>query len=501
MSAADELAFLTASDLVRLYRRRDVSPVEVTEAVLARIERCNGHYNAFCLVAGESALGEAKASESRWRAGRPRSYLDGVPATIKDIILTKGWPTLRGSLTIDPAQPWEEDAPVVMRLREAGAVILGKTTTPEFGWKGVCDSPRHGVTRNPWNDRLTPGGSSGGAAVAAALGLGCLHVGTDGGGSIRIPAGFTGIFGIKPTFGLVPAYPLSPFGTIAHLGPMTASVEDAARMLTIISQPDDRDWYSLPYLPRDFTVGLEAGARGLRAALSTTLGYAEVDPEIVSLVDAAADMLRELGAEVELRDPGFSDPLETFAAHWFTGAAAVYASILPEHWPLLDPGFVGFAEAGARIPHMDYVAAVNRRAEIGYHMAQFHRDFDVLLTPTLPLAAFEAGHVAPPSTGQTNWMHWAPFSFPFNLTQQPAASIPCGFTSSGLPVGLQIVAAKHRDDLVLRVARAFESVHPIKRPVVDCGPAARATSPARSVQVQSSPQPNLEQVDSTWPSH
>jgi aspartyl-tRNA(Asn)/glutamyl-tRNA(Gln) amidotransferase subunit A len=499
MSARDELASFTAGDLVRLYRRRDVSPVEVAGAVLARIERLNERYNAFCLVDGESALREAKASEARWLAGTPRSDVDGIPATIKDIILTKGWPTLRGSRTVDPAQPWEEDAPVVARLREAGAVILGKTTTPEFGWKGVCDSPLYGITRNPWDDRLTPGGSSGGAAVAAALGLGCLHVGTDGGGSIRIPAGFTGIFGIKPTFGLVPAYPLSPFGTVAHLGPMTASVEDAAHMLTVISQPDDRDWYSLPHLPRDFTDGLEAGVRGLRMALSTTLGYAEVDPEIASLVEAAAGVLGELGAEIELRDPGFSDPFAVFSAHWFTGAAAVHASVPPERRPLLDPGFVAIAEAGARIAHMDYIAAVNRRAEIGSHMAQFHRDFDVLLTPTLPLAAFEVGHVAPPARDQANWIPWAPFSFPFNLTQQPAASIPCGFTASGLPVGLQIVATKYRDDLVLRVARAFESVHPIKRPAVESVPAGRAASTITPAQVQrDNPR---KQVDATWPSH
>jgi aspartyl-tRNA(Asn)/glutamyl-tRNA(Gln) amidotransferase subunit A len=473
MGARDELASFTASDLASHYRRRIISPVVVAEAMLARIERLNGRYNAFCLIDGDSALRDAKASEARWMAGTPKSYVDGVPATIKDIVLTRGWPTMRGSRTIDPRQSCEEDAPIVMHLREAGAVLLGKTTTPEFGWKGVCDSPLYGITRNPWDVTRTPGGSSGGAAVAAALGMGCLHVGTDGGGSIRIPAGFTGVFGLKPTFGLVPAYPLSPFGTIAHLGPITASVEDAARMLTIISQPDDRDWHSLPYRPRDFTIGLDAGVRGLRVALSPTLGYAKIDPEIGRLVENAAATLAEFGAIVERRDPGFSDPTAVFAAHWFTGAAAIHASIPSERRSLLDPGFVRIAEAGARIPHMEYVAAVNRRAELGLRMAQFHRDFDVLLTPTLPLAAFEAGHIAPPATDQTDWFHWTPFSFPFNLTQQPAASIPCGFTASGLPVGLQIIAAKHRDDLVLRVARAFESVQPIKRPSVSPGPAGR----------------------------
>ena len=190
-----DLAELPASDLVRLFRRGEASPVEATRAALARIERCNVRYNAFCLIDAEHALAAAAASEERWRKSEPRSYIDGVPASIKDIILTRGWPTLRGSKTVDPAQEWNEDAPAVARLREAGSVLLGKTTTPEFGWKAVCDFPLTGITRNPWDDRKTPGGSSGGAAVAAALHMGRLHLGTDGGGSIRIPSAFTGVFG------------------------------------------------------------------------------------------------------------------------------------------------------------------------------------------------------------------------------------------------------------------------------------------------------------------
>ena len=464
MRGRSDLASLTASELVGLFRRREASPVEATRAALMQIESLNDRYNAFCLVDAERALRDARASEARWREGKALSYVDGVPTTVKDVILTKDWPTLRGSRTVEASQDWKEDAPAVARLREAGAVLLGKTTTPEFGWKGVCDSPLTGVTRNPWDDRKTSGGSSGGAVVAAALRMGCLHLGTDGGGSIRIPAGFTGVFGIKPTFGRVPAYPLSPFGTIAHLGPIAASVEDAARMLTVMAAPDDRDWYSLPYEPCDFTIGLAQGVRGLRMALSTTLGYATVDREISALVEAAAGKLAEAGAIVEHRDPGFPDPAGIFQAHWFSGAAHVRSAIPRERWPLLDPGFDRIAAAGETIAHMDYLRRVNERAELGLHMARFHREFDVLLTPTLPLAAFEAGHVAPPGSDQADWAPWTPFTFPFNLTQQPAASIPCGFTAAGLPVGLQIVAAKHQDSLVLRVARAFEELCPIPLP-------------------------------------
>jgi len=465
MSSGDNLASLTARELVALFRRRAASPVEAAREALSRIERWNGRYNAFCLVDGERALRDAGASEARWLSGKPKSHIDGVPATVKDLILTKDWPTLRGSRTIDPSQDWSEDAPAVTRMREAGAVLLGKTTTPEFGWKAVCDSPLTGITRNPWDDRMTSGGSSGGAAVAAALRMGWLHLGTDGGGSIRIPAGFTGVFGIKPTFGLVPAYPLSPFGTIAHLGPITATVEDAARMLTIIAGPDDRDWYSLPYRPCDFTIGLAQGVRGLRMALCTRFDNATVDPQVSALVEAAAALLAEAGANIEPRDPPFPDPADMFAAHWYTGAAQLRSSIPRERWSLLDPGFNRIAVAGEMIAHMEYARRLSERADLGLRMARFHRDFDVLLTPTLPLTAFAAGHVAPPGADQTDWAHWTPFSFPFNLTQQPAASIPCGFTTAGLPVGLQIVAAKYREGLVLRVARAFEELCPIKLPV------------------------------------
>ena len=467
MSKPASLADLNADELLELYRTKDASPVEAAKAVLERIDAHEPHFHPFCHLDRAATLADAAASEARWLRGNPAGLVDGVPTTVKDLVLTKGWPTLRGSRTVDPGQAWTEDAPAVARLREHGAVIVGKTTTPEFGWKGVCDSPLAGTTRNPWNPAMTTGGSSGGAAAAAALGMGCLHIGTDGGGSIRIPAGFTGVFGLKPTFGLVPAYPLSPFGRVAHLGPMTRSVADAARMLTVMSEPDARDWHSLPYVKRDYSDGLDSGVAGMRIALSLTLGYATVDPQVRALVQQAAKALAALGAIVEECDPGFADPTSIFEAHWFSGAANLRRSIPKEKWSLMDPGLTRFADAGERIGHMEYLEAVDKCGALGTHMALFHQKYDVLLTPTLPIAAFEANRVAPRSfPDQGTWLPWTPFSYPFNLTQQPAASIPCGLTREGLPVGLQIVAAKYRDDLVLRVARAYEGVMPVAPPPV-----------------------------------
>src|SRR6185436_17604802 len=278
-----ELWALSATELVEGFRKKALSPVEVTKAVLARIEKFNPVLNAFRQVAAEEALQQARDSENRWAAGQPQGLLDGVPVSIKDLLLTRGWPTLRGSKTVDRNGPWNDDAPVTARLREHGAVLLGKTCTPEFGWKGITNSPLTGITRNPWNPKMTPGGSSGGGAAAVASGMGPLTVGTDGGGSIRIPCAFTGLFGLKPSFGRVPAWPLSPMGTVAHVGPMTRTVTDAALMLNVLSLPDERDWHSLPYDARDYRIGLEEGVRGLRIAYSADLGYAKVDPEIEKL--------------------------------------------------------------------------------------------------------------------------------------------------------------------------------------------------------------------------
>jgi aspartyl-tRNA(Asn)/glutamyl-tRNA(Gln) amidotransferase subunit A len=458
-----DLCALTASELVDAFRKKTLSPVEVTAAVLKRIEALNPVFNAFNLVS-ENALTEAKASEARWLAGQPKGLLDGVPVSIKDLVLTKGWPTLRGSKSIDPKGPWNDDAPAAARLREHGAVLLGKTTTPEFGWKGVTDSPLTGITRNPWNKAKTPGGSSGGAAAAVAAGMGPLAVGTDGGGSIRIPCAFTGIFGIKASFGRVPAWPLSPFGTVAHVGPMTRSVTDAALMLNVLTLPDARDWHALPYEPRDWRTGLDHGIADLRIAYSPNLGYAEVDPEVAAIVKKAVSVFEDLGAKVEEKNPGFEDPAPLFMTHWFSGAAFLLKSIPKEKHELIDPGLREMAAQGDKVSAHDFLDAQLQRGALGAHMNLFHRDYDLLLTPTLSIPAFDAGKEVADKMLQSRWTDWTPFTFPFNLTQQPAASIPCGLTAAGLPVGLHLVGPKYADARVLRAARAFEVVRPIRTP-------------------------------------
>jgi aspartyl-tRNA(Asn)/glutamyl-tRNA(Gln) amidotransferase subunit A len=456
-----DLCALSATELLDAYRQHQLSPVDVTRAVLERIEALNPLLNAFNLVS-DRALDDAKASEARWLAGQPQGLLDGVPVSIKDIILTKGWPTLRGSKTVDANGPWNDDAPATARLREHGAVLLGKTTTPEFGWKGVTDSALTGITRNPWNPKKTPGGSSGGAVAAVAAGMGPLAVGTDGGGSIRIPCSFTGLFGIKPSFGRVPAWPLSPFGTVAHVGPIARTVTDAALMLNVLSLPDARDWHALPFDSRDWRSGIDHGVADLRIAFSPDLGYAEVDAEVAGLVRQAVKVFSNLGAQVEEKHPGFQDPEAIFRTHWFAGAAALLAGIPAGKRKLVDPGLLEVAAEGAKITAAEVLDAQMKRGALGAHMNLFHRDYDLLVTPTIAVAAFDAGVEFPP--GRKRWIDWTPFSFPFNLTQQPAASIPCGFKKQGLPVGLHIVGPRYNDGIVLRAARAFESVRPIATP-------------------------------------
>ena len=456
-----DLCTLTAVELLEAYRKHELSPVDVTRAVLERIAKLNPKLNAFCLVS-DRALDDARESEKRWLAGQPRGLLDGVPVSIKDLILTKGWPTLRGSKTVDAKGPWNDDAPVTARLREHGAVLLGKTTTPEFGWKGVTDSPLTGITRNPWNPEKTPGGSSGGAVAAVAAGMGPLAIGTDGGGSIRIPCSFTGLFGLKPTFGRVPAWPLSPFGTVAHIGPIAHSVADAALMMNVIALPDARDWHALPFDPRDWRMDLDAGIADLRIAYSADLGYAAVDTEVSEIVKKAVQVFADLGAKVEGKDPGFENPEGIFRTHWFSGASFLVNTIPAEKRKVIDPGLLEVAELGAKVTAAEVLESQLKRGALGTHMDLFHRDYDLLVTPTLAVAAFDAGREFPP--GKTRWIDWTPFSFPFNLTQQPAASIPCGFTKAGLPVGLHIVGRKYDDALVLRAARAFERVRAIRLP-------------------------------------
>lgn len=450
-------ALAGAVELSEAFARQQLSPVDAVTAALDKIEAHDSEVNAFVLVDRDGALDEARAAERRWHSGEPRSRWDGVPTPLKDILLTNGWPTLRGSTLIDAAGPWTEDAPSVARLREAGCVFIGKTTTPEFAWKGVTDSRRHGATGNPWGADLTSGGSSGGSATAVGLGMGTWSVGTDAGGSVRIPAAFTGTTALKPTYGLIPHYPASPFGTLAHAGPMTRSAIAAAAMLDVLVGFDARDWSAMPTPSASFLQALTDDIRDMRIAYSANLGYVRNDPDVERRVRAAVDVLADAGAVVTEVDPGFADPIEAFHVLWFSGAAKMLQGYPESALGDVDPLLRRCAEIGRTMTAVQYLDAVAVRMALGQAMGAFHRKFDVLVTPTVPIPAFPIGRDTPEGSASPWWTSWTPYTYPFNMTQQPAVSVPCGFTDDDKPVGLQIVGARHADARVLSVAHAYQT--------------------------------------------
>lgn len=448
---SDGLHRWSASELVLAYRRRKLSPVEVTRAVLDRISRREPELNAFALLDPEAALAEARASEARWHASKPAGLVDGVPVSVKDLLLARGWPTRFGSLTVSSVGPWEVDAPAVARLREHGAVLLGKTTTTEFGLKGRSDSPLTGVTRNAWHPAHTSGGSSAGAVTAVAAGFGPLAVGTDGGGSIRIPSAYSGVVGLKPTFGRVPAWPASVIGVPPHVGPIARSVRDAALLLSVIAEPDDRDPFRLPEAPGDFRDALGRSWKRTRIGISATLGHARVDPEILRALERAGLVFEDLGASVAAEDPPIGSPLTTLRT-LFAARAAFTVRHLDEAARLkLDPVVLDSARAGEGLTALDYLEAEAARVALAEKMADYHRRFDLLLSPTTAEPAPRLD--APLDAGS----HATLFAYPFSLTRQPAISVPVGTTRAGLPIGLQIVGRPFEDGLVLAAADALES--------------------------------------------
>ncbi len=469
---ADELAWLPALEVAELIRRKAISPVEVVDALLARIERVNRTLNCFCTVAADEARDAAQAAEVTVMTGEPLGPLHGVPVSVKDLIFTRRIPTMAGSRLFADHVP-EEDAVSVERLKSAGAIVLGKTTTPEFGHKGATDSPLCGITRNPWNPALTPGGSSGGAAAAIAAGLGPLALGTDGGGSIRVPASFCGIYGLKPSFGRVPSYPKLPgWHGVSVLGPMTRTVRDAAVMLDVMAGPDDRDMHSLPAeVGPPFRDACEGGIAGLSAGWSPDLGYARVDTEVAELCAAAAEQLESLGCHVEVVTPGWDDPEEIFRVKAAAESFAAWGDRLDDSAELLDPTFVRLLEFGRTITLEQYLRVTLRLSDLWTDVQRFLARFDLLLTPTVAVPPFEVGL---PGVKEINGeaaspLGWMPFCFPFNLTGQPAATVPVGFTRAGLPVGLQIVGRRHAERTVLAASAAFEAACPWagRRPPVD----------------------------------
>jgi len=459
MGEPAEIADLTAAEMVEAFGRGALSPVEAAQACLARIDRWNDRVRAYNFLDRDTTLAAARRSEERWRRRTPLGPLDGVPVAIKDIFATRGWPNRRGS-RITPEEPGAVDAPAVAALRRAGCVPLGRTTTPELGWKGVTDSPLDGVTRNPWNPERNPGGSSGGSAAAVPLGMGPLALGTDAGGSIRIPAAFCGLFGHKPTHGLCPMWPPSPFAPLAHVGPLTWTVRDGALLLDALAEPDPRDLTLPPRAPA-FAASLPGGVKGLRIAFSPDLGFVRVHDEVARAVADAALVLEEQGAHVERCDPGFADPREAFDRLFYGGAAQALRAIPRKDRERMDPNLVAVAEWAEGLSLLDYLEAMAVRAALTDRMNLFHERFDLLVTPTLPIPAFGAGREVPEGASDPRWPGWTPFTYPFNLTGQPAASVPCGFTAEGLPIGLHVVGARHDDLRVLRAAHAYQQARPL----------------------------------------
>lgn len=444
----------TIEALLRAYRRAELSPVEVVDHHFTQIARIDPKINAFVTTDREATRTAAQQSADRWHRGDRTGALDGVPLTVKDIVAMAGHPTREGSRTTSELKALV-DSPVVARLREAGALLLGKTTTPEFGWKGMTDSPAHGITRNPWNVDYTPGGSSGGAAAALSAGIGVAAHGNDGGGSIRIPASYCGLVGLKPTYGRVPQAPVeSAYTSLVANGPITRTVHDAALLLNVMSRPDIRDWHAVPHDPRDWTIGLNDSLRGLKIAYCDRLGGAVVDTEVGRICRAAVERIAIDGTDVVELDE-VTEPLRSqFEKFWKAGFAQRLRTIAPERRNDLDPDFRKLAEEGLDVGVEAIDAAHAARARLVARMRRLHLDYDILLTPTMP--------TAPPPIDITyhsdafdRWDHAVPFTLPFNLTGQPAASIPVGTTGAGLPVGLQVVATHFREDLILRTARAI----------------------------------------------
>jgi aspartyl-tRNA(Asn)/glutamyl-tRNA(Gln) amidotransferase subunit A len=466
-----ELCYMSAMQLASAIRSKEISPVEVVDAVLARIERLNPKLNAYCTVTATAAGVAAKEAEAAIMRGDALGILHGIPVSIKDLVATRGLRTTHGSRLYEQFIP-DEDAPVVERLKRAGAILLGKTNTPEFGHKAITDNLVFGLSRNPWSLNHTPGGSSGGAAAAVAAALGQLAIGTDAGGSIRVPSSCCAVFGLKPTLGLVAMAPTyGGLETLSHTGPMTRTVRDAALMLNSIVGMDARDLSSLPSTGVDFLSGLDQGIQGLRVAWSPDWGYAAVDPEVRQLAETAAQRFTELGCHVEEAHPGFADPAETYQILSTASRAARVANRWPAARDCFDPSFVVQIEAGRRWSGIDFVQAAHARRTLNDAFVRFFHRYDLLLTPTVtappPPVKVEAHEQI--DGRKVTRLGWLAFTFPLSLVGYPAASVPCGWTCEGLPVGLQIAAPRLADALVLRAAAAFEAISPWadRRPPMD----------------------------------
>jgi len=456
----NECFTLSATKMAQAIRAKEFSPVEITRAHLDRIAALDPLLNAFVTVTADVALSMAKGAEAAILNGGVLGPLHGVPLSLKDSFAMCGVRTTFGS-KLFANNLAEEDAPLVERIKRAGAVILGKTTMPEFAWTAVTYSPLTGITRNPWDLDRSSGGSSGGAAAQVAALIGPLAVGTDGGGSIRIPAAFCGVYGFKPSFGRVPIYPSSAFDALSHAGPLARTVADAALLLSVMAGPHPADRLSLEAPPADYCGALDHGIKGLRIAWSPDFGHARVDPQVNAATADAARVFETLGGNVEEVKLDFGDSTELFRVFLQVGVAASVANFLPERESDLDPGLVGVARAGMRRSALDFARVQQERHRFYDQVRRLFERHDLLLSPTMPILPPRIGHSATDDQSlRENWIDWSPFTFPFNLTHMPAASVPAGWSRRGLPIGLQIVGRRLEDLTVLQASAAFEAARP-----------------------------------------
>jgi aspartyl-tRNA(Asn)/glutamyl-tRNA(Gln) amidotransferase subunit A len=470
MTANSEICQLDTTTLARRIAAKELSPVDAVDAVLDRLDRLDPTLHMFATVVPDQARAAAKRAETEIAAGRAAGPLAGVPTGVKDLLYTKGIRTASGSHAYADFVPDEDDV-VVERIKAAGAIVIGKTQVPEFGYSGTGQTPLAEPTCNPWNLDRTSGGSSAGSGAAVATGVGPFSLGSDGGGSVRIPASFCGVYGIKPTMGRVPLYPgtkddrwpgVSSWESLEHIGPLTRTVADAALVLSVIAGYDDRDRSSLPFDDGDWLRAVDSDLRGVRVAYSPDLGYAAVDPAVRTVTDRAAAVFeRELGLTVEQAAPGWEDPYEALLPLIVCESdLAGMRRLADELGERMSPHLVDVLRADWTAEQL--TSAVVRRKAVYNAAWRFFRSYDLLLTPTLAVPPFEHGLQGPATIDgrEVDAFYWLSFTFPFNFTGQPAATVPAGFTDDGLPVGLQIVGRRLDDALVLRASAAFEAAAP-----------------------------------------
>lgn len=463
--STSELCFTPATELAAAIRSKKVSPVEILEAVLSRLEALNPQLNAFLAIDAEGARAAAKQAEAAVLRGDTLGLLHGLPVSIKDLEPSAGLRCTYGSKFFEHNIA-EIDGAVTTRVKAAGGIVIGKTNTPHYGHKDMCDNLIGPPCRNPWKLDRTSGGSSGGAGAAIATGMGPLAHGSDGAGSIRIPSALCGVFGLKPSFGRVPNWPNQDiWAARSHNGPMTRTVADAALMLRAIAGPDPRDPTSIDNTPEDYVAAVTqplTALQGLRVAWSIDFGYAAVDPEVRRLTTAAAERFTQFGCEVEAVNPGWDDPREHAAMAWYVSYAARFGERYDARPDWFEPSFAEMIRAGRGVSGEQHVRTALARTAFYEQARQFFERFDLLLTPQMPVGAWsvDGGPSKIGGTPTPSMFDRLSFTFPFNLTGQPAASVPCGFTSDGLPVALQIVGRWHADTLVLQAAAACEQAAP-----------------------------------------